>query len=80
MNYYLEKQNGDITLELLSLRSHAWSFNYRKVMVYKRSQKSTDFLPKPQVQAPQFPVHKSYFLQNCKKIKKGRAISDPAFW
>jgi len=28
-----------------------------------------DFLPKPQVQAPQFPLHISYFLQNCKKGK-----------
>ncbi len=32
---------------------------------------STDNLPKPQVQASQFPVHISYFLQNCKKGKSG---------
>jgi hypothetical protein len=25
------------------------------------------FLPKPQIQASQFPLHISYFLQNCKK-------------
>jgi len=29
----------------------------------------TDTLPKPQVQAPQFQLHISYFLQNCKKGK-----------
>jgi len=28
-----------------------------------------DFLPYSQVQAPQFQVHISYFLQNCKKGK-----------
>ncbi|HYX05223.1 MAG TPA: hypothetical protein VE912_00680, partial [Bacteroidales bacterium] len=31
--------------------------------------KITCFLPKPQVQASQLPVHISYFLQNCKKGK-----------
>jgi len=29
--------------------------------------KTCDILPKPQVQASQFPLHISYFLQNCKK-------------
>ena len=29
----------------------------------------TYILPKPQVQASQFQVHISYFLQNCKKGK-----------
>jgi hypothetical protein len=29
----------------------------------------TDILPKQQVQALQFPLHISYFLQNCKKGK-----------
>ena len=29
----------------------------------------TDFLPKPQVQASLFPIHISYFIQNCKKGK-----------
>jgi hypothetical protein len=28
-------------------------------------------LPKPQVQASQFQLHISYFLQNCKKGKSG---------
>ena len=28
-----------------------------------------DFLPYPQVQTPQFPLHISYLLQNCKKGK-----------
>jgi hypothetical protein len=32
---------------------------------------SCDILPKPQVQAFQFPLHISYFLQNCKKGKPG---------
>jgi hypothetical protein len=32
----------------------------------------TDILPKPQVQASQFPLHISYFLQNCKKGKPKR--------
>ena len=39
--------------------------------------KITCFLPKPQVKAPQFPLHISYFLQNCKKSKfpkKGFAL------
>ena len=31
--------------------------------------KTFDFLPKPQVQASQFQVHISYFLQKCKKDK-----------
>jgi len=30
-----------------------------------------DFLPKPKVQASQFQLHISYFLQNCKKGKPG---------
>ncbi len=29
----------------------------------------TDFLPKPQVKAPQFTLHISYLLQKCKKGK-----------
>ena len=29
----------------------------------------TDFLPKAQVQASQFPLHISHLLQNCKKGK-----------
>jgi hypothetical protein len=33
--------------------------------------KSTDFLPYSQVQTSQFPLHISYFLQNCKKGKSG---------
>jgi hypothetical protein len=33
--------------------------------------KSTDTLPKPQVQVSQFQVQISYFLQNCKKGKPG---------
>jgi hypothetical protein len=32
-------------------------------------------LPKSQVQAPQFPVHISYFLQNCKKGKSSEKRS-----
>jgi len=39
----------------------------------------TDTLPKPQVQASQFPLHISYFLQNCKKWQDhcGPAFEDP---
>ena len=32
----------------------------------------TDFLPYSQVQAFQFPVHISYFLQKCKKGKPSK--------
>jgi len=32
---------------------------------------SWDILPKPQVQASQFQLHISYFLQKCKKGKPG---------
>jgi len=32
----------------------------------------TDFLPKAQVQAFQFPLHISYFLQKCKKGKPSK--------
>ena len=49
----------------------------------------TDILPKAQVQAFQFPLHISYFLQNCKKSKPGEmdlpllkndiTTSEPAF-
>ena len=51
--------------------------------------KSCVYLPKPQVQAFQLPLHISYFLQNCKKRQtreKGFALienditgSEPAF-
>jgi hypothetical protein len=34
--------------------------------------KTCDFLPKPQVQASQFQVHISYFLQKCKKGKPSK--------
>jgi len=37
--------------------------------IQKQHFKSADFLPKPKVKASQFPVHISYFLQNCKKGK-----------
>jgi hypothetical protein len=40
-------------------------------MIQSLLSKSTDFLPKAQVQAFQLPVHISYFLQNCKKGKPG---------
>ena len=33
---------------------------------------SWNTLPKPQVQAPQFQLHISYFLQNCKKGKPSK--------
>ena len=39
---------------------------------------SCDFLPKPQVKAPQFPLHISYFLQNCKKGKPSEM--DLPYW
>jgi len=33
-----------------------------------------DFLPKPKVQASQFPLHISYLLQNCKKANPRKRI------
>ena len=37
MNHYLEKQNGDVAPELLSLRFRASTFNCRKVKVITES-------------------------------------------
>jgi hypothetical protein len=36
-----------------------------------RACETCDFLPVHQVQASQFQLHISYFLQNCKKSKSG---------
>ena len=52
--------------ELLNRRFSVCPSKFQKVKVYNRNQ-TCDFLPKPQVQASQFQLHISYFLQKCKK-------------